>query len=199
MASNMTPFYGLSQWQGPDNFSRADFNSDNSKIDTALANLYFKQAAQPWSLITSNQPGTELTTLSLSLADIDLSAYMHLTLFVDLKEGTYAESSHYLRLNGISTATYYKTASEDPLNYLMRTDLKSGYPKKRVVRFSPYEQGVYVCCSYESYYGNDAGVNNALTTAVTWENLTSIDYVAASTTAPIKAGTGLYLYGIKKP
>ena len=81
----------------------------------------------------------------------------------------------------------------------MRTDLKSGYPKKRAVRFAPYEKGVYVCCSYESFYGADAGTNNAIAAGVTWENLTSIDYVAASTNAPMKAGTGLYLYGIKKP
>ncbi len=199
MASNFTPFYGLSLWAGTDKFSRADFNNDNSKIDTALANINFKQQAMPWECVASYQPEATLASMSLSLEGIDLSKYLHLLLFVDLKQGTYVEGFHYLRLNGITGNTYYKTGRAEPLNYLMRTDLKNGYPKKRTVRFMPYEEGTYVCCSYESMYGDDAGVNNAIATDVQWENLKSIDYVAASTEAPIPAGTGLYLYGIKRP
>jgi len=39
MASNYTSNYSLSQWEGSDQFSRVDFNSDFAKIDAALKGL----------------------------------------------------------------------------------------------------------------------------------------------------------------
>jgi len=39
MASNHTPNYSLSQWEGGDQFSRLDFNEDNAKLDAALKGL----------------------------------------------------------------------------------------------------------------------------------------------------------------
>ena len=36
MASNKTANYGLSQWEATDQVVRADFNSDNAKIDAAI-------------------------------------------------------------------------------------------------------------------------------------------------------------------
>ena len=37
MASNQTSNYGLNQWEATDQVLRTDFNTDNAKIDTALA------------------------------------------------------------------------------------------------------------------------------------------------------------------
>ena len=37
MASGQTQYYGLSQWEAADKVERVDFNSDNAKIDAALA------------------------------------------------------------------------------------------------------------------------------------------------------------------
>ncbi|MBQ8831157.1 MAG: hypothetical protein IJ017_06130 [Oscillospiraceae bacterium] len=199
MASNLTPFYGLSLWQGTDNFSREDFNSDNSKIDTALANLYFKLDAMPWELAAYYQPNAERTSMSLSLEGVDLSKYLQLMLIVDLKADANADSSFYLRLNNISTGTYHKAGDANPKNYFMRTDTKSGYTGKRVIYFMPYEEGTYVCGNFDSVAGDDAGANCVTAEGVTWEKLTSVDYSAASITVSAKAGTGLYLFGIKKP
>ena len=199
MASNLTPFYGLSQWLGTDNFSREDFNSDNSKIDTALANIKYAQAAQPWKIVAYTQPEAELTTLSLSLEGIDLSEYLYLVLVAEFKCSESSESSCYLRLNNVSTGTYYRTGKTDAQNYFMRMDIKKGYPQNRVLRFAPYEEGKYVCASYESFSGADAGSNNAIATGVKWDALKSIDCSAASVSVPMKAGSSLYLYGIKKP
>ena len=198
MATNRTPFYGLSQWQGTDNFSRADFNSDNSKIDTAMANIYFKLDAVPWKLAAYYQPNAERTTMSLSLADIDLSAYLQLMLIVDLKAAN-ADSSFYLRLNNVSSGTYYKVGDANAKNYFMRIDLKSGYPTKRVINFAPYEQSAYICGTYDSFAGSDAGSNCVIAEGIKWEDLTSIDLSAASVDVPAKSGAGLYLLGIKKP
>lgn len=199
MAGNLTPFYGLSQWLGTDNFSREDFNSDNSKIDTAMSNLFFKLNAVPWVSVASFQPNATRTSMTLDLSNVDLSKYLQLMLVVDLKADNAAESSFYLRLNNVSTATYYKTGDTNAKNYLMRTDLEDGFSGKRVVYFSPYEEGTYVCASFDSWSGSDAGANIVCAKGVTWGNLTSIDYAAASVNVPAKAGTGLYLFGIKKP
>lgn len=40
MASNQTESYGLNQWAAEDPVLRADFNADNSKVDSALAKKY---------------------------------------------------------------------------------------------------------------------------------------------------------------
>ena len=46
MASNYTTNYNLCQWQPTDQVQRADFNADNLKIDTALADLEASKADQ---------------------------------------------------------------------------------------------------------------------------------------------------------
>lgn len=129
MASNMTPFYGLSQWAGTDNFSRTDFNSDNSKIDTALGDLKYKLLAQPWALAAYYQPGADSVSLSLNLDGVDLSKYLYLMLYIDIKSGT--EGGFCLRLNGNSSSTYYKAGSTTAQSYLMKSEFKRGYPKMK--------------------------------------------------------------------
>ena len=44
MATNYTANYGLCQWEPEDNFLRAEFNQDNTKIDEALAELESSKA-----------------------------------------------------------------------------------------------------------------------------------------------------------
>ena len=39
MASGQTQYYGLNQWEAADQVLRTEFNADNAKIETALANL----------------------------------------------------------------------------------------------------------------------------------------------------------------
>lgn len=39
MASRQTQYYGLNQWEAADQVLRTEFNADNAKIETALANL----------------------------------------------------------------------------------------------------------------------------------------------------------------
>ena len=39
MARGQTQYYGLNQWEAADQVLRTEFNADNAKIETALANL----------------------------------------------------------------------------------------------------------------------------------------------------------------
>ena len=199
MPSNLTPFYGLSQWAGTDRFLRADFNEDNHKIDTALANLNVKVQANPWELVTYFRAGSATENVSLSLENIDLSKYLYLMLYVDIVPGAYSDGYYYIRLNNVSSNTYYKVGTQDPRNYLMRTKVASGYSKNRILRFLTCENGIVVGGTYESLDGDDFGYNTVISDEVTWNTLTSIDYSSSSTGTAMKSGSGLYLYGIKKP
>lgn len=66
-----TPNYQLNQWIDSDRIRRVDFNSDNSKIDTALAGLENVKADKT-ALATLNSTvtnlGQQLTTLSSTVA-----------------------------------------------------------------------------------------------------------------------------------
>ena len=65
MASNQTEHYGLSQWELTDDVRMEDFNSDNAKIDAALADKYGPNVPG-W--ITGSYTGDgEITTREITL------------------------------------------------------------------------------------------------------------------------------------
>ncbi len=69
MSTNHTPNYNLSQWEASDQFSRLDFNTDNAKLDAALAakassGSVSSLAARVASLETGITKKADKTTLS---------------------------------------------------------------------------------------------------------------------------------------
>ena len=201
MATNHTSNYGLSQWLGTDSFSRLDFNSDNLKIDTALGTIANMAAKVPLKLVTSCVLTSESRTMALNLSGIDLSKYLYLELVTNPVLPSNAGLYHYLRVNGVATNTYrnFRNGTETVTNCLMRVDLASGFPFGRTIRFSPYDPSTIVCCGYSSWNGEDIGVNTARAESTLWRDITTINYDAASVTNSMKAGSGLYLFGIEKP
>lgn len=199
MATNHTQNFELSQWLGTDSFARADFNSDNQKIDAGLKSLENGIAAVPFVLVSSVKLTQEARTMTLDLSGADLSKYLYLELAADIVMPSNRSLYHYLRLNGVSSNSYYKAGSETAVNYIMRVDLAEGSAGRRTVRFAPYEPGAKVGCGFMSWSGADAGMNIMYSGTVTWDNLTSINYDAASTTNCMQAGSGLYLFGVKRP
>jgi hypothetical protein len=137
-------------------------------------------------------------SMTLDLSGTDLSQYLYLELVTDIVMPESCSLYHYLRLNGISSNDYVKIGSTAAVNYLMRVDLSGGSAGKRTVRFAPYEAGARVSCGFMSWYGADAGINLMYSQSVTWDTLTSINYDAASTTNCMQAGSGLYLFGVKR-
>ncbi len=199
MATNSTTHYHLSQWLGTDSFRRDDLNNDNLKIENALSAHDALLAAVPMELVAHNKLTAANRTLELDLCDITLSDYLCLTLVIDAKFGTVDDSNMYLRLNSVSTFSYYRNGNATGLGYLMKTPTSTQYQRSRVVRFFPYESGAYVSCEYVSDNGEDIGHNIVTAKDVRWADLDTITYSAGSISSSMVAGSGLYLFGIKKP
>lgn len=198
MATNSTTNYHLSQWLGTDYFRRDDFNSDNTKIDAALHAHDLALGAMPCELAASTVLNATSREISLDLSDVPLSDYLALTLIIDAKFGSVDNAHLYLRLNNVSTQTYHRNGAEAGIGYILKVPSSAGHQRNRIVRFFPYESGAPIACEYVSDAGDDIGHNIVIASDVTWSQLTSIDYAAGSISSSMIAGTGLYLYGIKK-
>ena len=53
MSTNKTQHYHLNQWEAEDKVLRAEFNQDNAKLDSAMAQAAQERAARPspWALL----------------------------------------------------------------------------------------------------------------------------------------------------
>ena len=77
---DQTANYQLSQWETTDRILMADFNADNTKIDTALKTLADKTGMV--TLMEENLTGVNAQTKDFSLANIDWSRWKTLYLSV---------------------------------------------------------------------------------------------------------------------
>ena len=203
MATNHTANYNLSQWEGSDAFSRLDFNADNLAVDTALKQLADAVSAMPLVKIKSVTASANAQTLSMDVSDVDFSDYLYVELILDIRVTSTSTVSHYLRLNNVSTSTYTVTTSVGntgtSVNYLLINTTLSAASKSKVVRFMPYEASADISCQYMV----DGGSNNppcivcCTASGVKWSELASFDYTATSS-VKVKAGSGMYLYGVKR-
>lgn len=199
MATNNTTNYHLSQWVGTDYFRRDDFNSDNTKIDAALHAHDLVLNSLPGELVASSVLTQTARDMTLDLSDVDLSDYLTLTLIIDAKFGTVDNTNHYLRLNNVSAQTYHRNGSSTGIGYIMKVPSSETHQRSRIVNFFPYESGAPVACSYASDAGDDVGHNVVVASDVLWSELASINYASGSVASSMISGTGLYLYGVRKP
>ena len=203
MASEHTANYGLSQWAGTDAFSRLDFNADNLALDTALKQMADMLGVMPLVQIKKTVAGSNCQQLSLNVSDVDFSEYLYVELILDLKIATSNNASHFLRLNNVSTSSYRVTTSAGntgtTITALLPNEILPGNAKSKHIRFAPCESGACVSCEYLVDGGTNGSPLLTCCTAreVTWDELSSFDYTATAG-APLKAGSGMYLIGVKK-
>lgn len=203
MATNHTANYNLSQWEGSDAFSRLDFNADNLAVDTALGQLADAVFAVPLRKIKSVTASADTQSFSMDVSDVDFSEYLYVELILDIKVTAQTTASHYLRLNNVSTSTYKVTTSigntGTSANYLLVNTTMSDVSKSKVVRFMPYEGNACVSCEYPvgGNADNAPCVACCTATGVKWNELASFNYTATSS-VKVKAGSGMYLYGVKR-
>ena len=93
-----TKNYQLNQWDAADRVLREDFNTDNRKVDTALAAV---QAACPWSKLAEITTDTETTQIDMDLSAYDLTRYQQLNLYLSCGDGSNATQLQ-LRCNGLT-------------------------------------------------------------------------------------------------
>lgn len=99
MATNQTAHYGLNQWEASDKVLRADFNTDNEKIDGALAQLAQEAAAK-----ASQAEVTGLKTLLPTKADREELVWVKLLEQVSREPTT----SVNIDLSGINFLDYWR-------------------------------------------------------------------------------------------
>ena len=95
-STNKTANIGLNQWVLTDPFNMADFNSDNAKIDAALA-------SNPMVKLMDVTLSAVVSTLQLDLSSFDLAKFGELKLYVDVANTSYKA----LRVNSVSASSYY--------------------------------------------------------------------------------------------
>ncbi len=105
-STGKTAKLGLNQWVLSDPFNMEDFNSDNAKIETAVAQTQEKIAAAPWQRLLDVTVRQAASTLELNLSGIALGDYLALRLFRITNRSVTQADRWWLRLNK-STGTYY--------------------------------------------------------------------------------------------
>ena len=105
MASGQTKHYGLNQWQAGDQVLREEFDTDNVKIDAALAALAAEAAATAranlFIRLAHISLGQDVPQIDLDLSGWDLTQYQALILYGSLVMAS-ADGVAALLCNGIT-------------------------------------------------------------------------------------------------
>ena len=203
---NHTTNYQLNQWEKPDRIMMSDFNSDNSKIDTALKTVSDALAAEAsaresgdsavlgvCAMMKLNERSVtaDVHQVSLSLPELKLSEYAEVRIYMSV----YFTSSYlYLRINGLTQG--YRSNSLDT-SCLLRLDIdrRSGFLCARLMS-NPLQQLVgmleYAPLSSKDNSGIDSCVLDPLP-----QKLTTLDFVCNTEDGVIQAGSSFKVYGIR--
>lgn len=195
MASNYTEHYGLCQWEATDQVLREEFNADNAKLDAALSQM-------PYVKIASLKTQQDTEQFSMDVSQINFEDYLRVDLF--FLRAPRQNSPVSLRVNGITenhclvASGIGGTSSGGNFTCDMASFANAGQPNGWLSFFTPqpfsYVGCVYFSCSADAYGGSWC-TSAVASRMVTWENLTSFDFVCYSN---IPAGTEVILCGVKK-
>lgn len=211
MSTNRTANLGLSQWTATDPVIRTDFNSDNQKLDTAIAAL---QQMPYVKLMEVNVP-SNVNMLEVNLSSIDLTQYAALEFMGQMYYQNSSNNCLAARFNGISSNVYYSLTIRNPnANSESNTFMRLG-------RIGATEQStswnVRICLTQQtptvfsmtswvdSSYGLscDYYIASILSGNITLAGLNTINFFTVTNISPvttngIAAGSGFKIYGIKK-
>ena len=226
MASNHTSNYNLNQWEPEDKVIRTDFNEDNQKVDTALkgladtfdiktsqlsttltARVAELNDARRTDLLLDETLSSDRSSVSLSLAEINLDEYFRLDLVVH-STPCQATTHLYMRFNGMSNARYCALGlSGASTTYTDYISLLPNSHKGGTMFCSIWEEGLDKKSIIWMLHGTSPDVlgsfivNGGRFDQLNYRNLTSL-YIYPS--APnvtsglvVKAGTRFRLYGLR--
>ena len=191
MASNYTVNYQLSQWEPEDKVQRADFNTDNAKIDTAIKAAADKAA----SLDQSKASTADLNALRQRVGTVEAKQEFRLLVSKTLgSEATYFDVS----LSGISWAKWKRvyilveanSSSGSGMDCTLAGSKISDYFGNSLflVLFPLYERGAKV-------RGIGWGTDNPLfSLAVTYSSIDKIN-IRARNSNMLKSGASVTVWG----
>ena len=181
-----TANYQLNQWDKSDRIQMEDFNADNAKIDTALAEAV---AASPYVKIKEVTLDSAVTSYSLDVSDVDFTQYWNIELFCDAATPLAGVS---LRVNGLTSGYYYSGTSGGGSGYDTPTT-SMGTLGGRVLFHTPVAGAEVSCCCFIGRINSFSGMQYAA--PCKWEELTTFNL---SRTTALPAGTKIALFGLKK-
>ena len=186
-----TTNYQLNQWDPTDRVLRTDFNSDNQKIDAAIAEA---KAASSYVKIKELTVSTAAAAVDLDVSDVDFSQFMKVELFFQCPE----QRSVSVRVNNLSSGylsiALSGTGSRDP-GSLDRLAAFPGYSYGALLFYTPHPQGKVGCVNI-TYDGSTSYSGSQLVAPCTWSALTSFNFTASSGKLPV--GTYIALFGVRK-
>ena len=187
---NYTENYHLNQWDATDRVLRMDFNSDNQKIDAALA------AVPPVKLLdlVTESPQKQV---DISLTEFSPEPYAALKLYICAKV-----SNLQVRIN--NRTSYYGASNfggaEGQINVLA-TSAGASRPAwmhgELTLLFSPAEENNWLITAF-LLSGNASEVDGSRGTCVLTGALQTLNLLSGDVANPIPAGSRFRLYGIRK-
>ena len=198
-----TQNYQLNQWEASDRVLREDFNSDNAKIDAAIAEA---KAACPYVRLLDLTTEENLTRIDLSLAGIDAGDFYRFDLYVTpAQTGEGWANALYLRVNERSSGYLY---GNSPAEQLAVGGLGNDAGDFGYLCFHLYlGQKIMGAVEYffvDHSYFKDGNVNDSFleTFRVLEQSASALESIQldgwASGASPLPAGTRVQLYGLKK-
>ena len=187
---NYTQNYQLNQWEASDRVLREDFNSDNRKIDAALA------AVPPVKLLdlVTESPQQQV---DISLTEFSPEPYTALKLYMHAKV-----SNLQVRIN--NRTSYYGASNfggaEGQINVLA-TSAGASFPAwmhgELTLLFSPGDENNWLVSAF-LLSGNSNKVDGSRGTCVLTGALQTLNLLSGDVANPIPAGSRFRLYGIRK-
>ena len=187
-----TEHYNLNQWEKTDRVLMEDFNTDNAKIDAAIAEA---KAAIPYVKIKELTLSAAAATADLDVSDVDFSQYMKVELFVQCPQSL---DGIYIRVNNLTenyTAISLSGTGATGAKSIGYLAYFRGYGYGVLEFYTPVPQGNVGCVSI-TYNGSSSCSGQQYMAPCTWSALSSFNFSVSSSKLPI--GTHIALFGVRK-
>ena len=199
MANSQTEHYGLNQWAAEDKVLREEFNQDNAKID---AEIQLLANADKLIKLTELTVAEDCYQADISLDEIDLSRFSMVRILVSAVTGA---GGLWMRMNNISSSSYYTTSSTSTSNPEQYTYADVTIAGNRGISakidLMPYNLGQYTAAMIHSEGLYSRLVNatfGAVCTSVPFTELAQVNFLGTYDTYTIKAGSRFDVYGLLK-
>ncbi len=187
-----TTNYQLSQWDAEDRILREDFNQDNKKLDDAIAAL---RDASPVVKLLDFTAQSSQSKMELSLADIDLTDYRELWIYVRFSASTTETNYVYLTVNDL---TEYQTNSSTTPFGLVTLSVREGAADKTTCRATLFLGAViagYDTSAYPNGSRFSASISDLRTVQLSGNELTKM--ALCSDNGVIGNGTRITILGVR--
>ncbi len=184
-----TQHYGLCQWDGEDRILREDFNEDNAKLDTAIAEVKERNYFEKLADVTTTQSCQQL---DVDLSGVDFTQYDRLIIHPMIKTDTV--DTAFIRLNGRADTIY---SNDDYLAMFCAVyNSKAGAGKLELILDTFLFGSSYMVAPGDSIPKVSESFVVVKPETVTPKNLTQLNFYCASS-RPVLSGTKVRVYGVR--